>query len=100
MDTGQKLAREFGMDDPRITFRRRLYRPYIHGRRDVYELVDGTAFVMLRFSFVADDSILGEFTQAIQNSLQGALVDTETRLEEVDGKIFPLREVRVKCFIE
>lgn len=100
MDSGQSLAREFGIDRPLFSIRRRLYRPYIHGRRDVYELVSGAAVVSLRFSLVADDATLGEFIQAIQNSLQGALIDTDTRLEEIDDKSVLLREVRVRCYVQ
>jgi hypothetical protein len=99
-DIGQNLAREFGTEEPSFSFHRKLYSPYIHGRRDVYELLNGGALVSLQFFLVADDAALGNFTQAIQNSIPGALISTDTRYELVDRTSVPVREIRVRCHVE
>lgn len=100
IDVGKKLASEFGAEEPLFTIQRKLYRPYVHGRREVYELVNGGGLISLRFRLVADEETLNRFTEAIQKSLDGALIDIETRYEPLEDRIIPLREVRVKYHIE
>ncbi len=95
MGIGERLANEFGAEGPKVAFNRKLYRPFVYERQDVYDLVDGGAVISLRFELVADDETLNKFIDAIEKSLEGALVDTETRNENVDDRIIPLRKVQV-----
>lgn len=96
----EKLAKEFGAEGPSIFFQRKLYRPYIYGRRELYELVNGGGVISLGFHLLADEETLKRFTEAIQRSLDGALIDTETQYEPLDDRIVALREVRVKYHVE
>lgn len=99
LEIGRRLAQQFGAEGPFISFRRKLYRPYVRGRQDVYELVEGGTVFWLQFELLGDDNTLKEFTEAVQKSLEGALVETETHERNLDGKTVWLQEVSVRYHI-
>jgi hypothetical protein len=100
IDLARALASQHGAEGPILSFRRSLYRPYVYGRQDVYELVSGGAVISLRFEMIADDETLNAFLSDIQKDLEGSLVDTRTSFESLDERHLPLRRITVRYHCE